>query len=140
MKKNTTKCLSDLRALMRQLPNNRGSINAYIIPTDDSHQSEYISPTDERRSFISGFTGSAGTAIVTQKEALLWTDGRYYQQAEQQLDENWKLMKDGLPSTLTMSNWLSKNLAAGDRVGVDGNLLSYRVWSPLQSDLSPEGT
>lgn len=139
MKRNTGKLLSDLRALMRQLPNNGGSINAYIIPTDDSHQSEYISPTDERRCFISGFTGSAGTAIVTQREALLWTDGRYHQQAEQQLDEHWTLMKDGLPATPTMSNWLSNNLVAGDRVGVDGNLLSFRVWNPLHSELSSNG-
>lgn len=124
MKKNTSKLLRDLRALMRQLPNNGGSINAYIIPTDDSHQSEYIGKTDERRSFISGFTGSAGTAVVTEKEALLWTDGRYFQQAEEQLDENWTLMKDGLAATPTMGNWLSIHLAAGDRVGVDGNLLS----------------
>lgn len=93
MKRNTAKILNDLRALMRQLPNNGGSINAYIIPTDDRHQSEYISSTDERRSFISGFDGSAGTAVVTLNEALLWTDGRYHQQAEQQIDENWTLMK-----------------------------------------------
>lgn len=139
MKKNTGKLLSDLRSLMRQLPNNGGSVNAYIIPTDDSHQSEYISPTDERRSFISGFTGSAGTAIVTQKEALLWTDGRYYQQAEQQLDENWTLMKDGLTTTPTMGTWLANNLSAGDRVGVDGTLLSCRVWSPLYTALSSNG-
>lgn len=139
MRKNTTKLLSDLRALMRQLPNNGGSVNAYIIPTDDPHQSEYISETDQRRSFSSGFDGSAGTAIVTAKSALLWTDGRYHQQAEQQLDENWTLMKDGLPTTPTMSSWLSTNLSAGDRVGVDGNLLSFRVWSPLYNALSANG-
>lgn len=139
MKKSTAKLLNDLRALMRQLPNNGGSINAYVIPTDDSHQSEYISPTDERRSFITGFTGSAGTAVVTQKEALLWTDGRYHQQAEQQLDANWTLMKDGLSATPSINNWLCEHLSAGDRVGVDGNLLSFRVWSPMQSALSSNG-
>ncbi|XP_055310118.1 xaa-Pro aminopeptidase ApepP-like [Sitodiplosis mosellana] len=136
MRKNTTKLLTDLRALMRQLPNNGGAVSAYIIPTDDPHQSEYISETDERRSFISGFDGSAGTAIVTQKQALLWTDGRYHQQAEQQLDENWTLMKDGLTTTPTMSSWLSNNLSAGDQVGVDGNLLSFREWNPLYTALS----
>lgn len=140
MRKNTTKLLSDLRALMRQLPNNGGSVSAYIIPTDDPHQSEYISETDERRSFISGFDGSAGTAIVTQKQALLWTDGRYHEQAEHQLDENWTLMKDGLPTTPTMSSWLSNNISVGDRVGVDGNLLSFRVWNPLYTALSANGT
>lgn len=139
MKRNTGRLLSELRALMRQLPNNDGAINAYIIPTDDAHQSEYICPTDERRSFISGFDGSAGTAVVTQNEALLWTDGRYHQQAEQQLDENWTLMKDGLPSTPTMNSWLSNNLVAGDRVGVDGNLLSHRIWTPLSTALNSNG-
>lgn len=136
MKRSTGKILNDLRALMHQLPNNDGSIDAYIIPTDDCHQSEYISLTDERRSFVSGFDGSAGTAIVTHKEALLWTDGRYYQQAEKQLDENWTLMKDGLTTTPSMSAWLSKNLSAGDRVGVDGNLISYRSWNPIATALS----
>lgn len=100
MKRSTGKILSDLRALMRQLP-----VDAYIIPSDDRHQSEYISPADERRSFVSGFDGSAGTVLVTQKDALLWTDGRYYQQAEKQLDENWTLMKDGLPTTPNLATW-----------------------------------
>lgn len=139
MKRNTGKLLNDLRALMRQLPNNGGSINAYIIPSDDSHQSEYICSTDARRSFISGFDGSAGTAIVTLNEALLWTDGRYFQQAEQQLDENWTLMKDGLTTTPTMSNWLANNLSSGDSVGADGNLLSFRAWSPLATALHSNG-
>lgn len=139
MKKMTGKILSDLRALMRQLPNNGGTIGAYIIPTDDCHQSEYISPTDERRSFITGFDGSAGTAVVTQKVALLWTDGRYYQQAEQQLDDNWTLMKDGLATTPSIGKWLSSNLVAGDRVGVDGNLLSCRSWASYASPLASNG-
>lgn len=139
MKRNTGRLLSELRTLMRQLPSNGGSIKAYIVPTDDAHQSEYICPTDERRAFLTGFDGSAGTAVVTQNEALLWTDGRYYQQAEQQLDENWTLMRDGLPTTPTLSTWLSTNLVAGDRVGVDGNLLSYRIWSPLSTVLYANG-
>lgn len=58
-------------------------------------QSEYISNHDKRRDFLTGFTGSAGTAIVTNNEALLWTDGRYYLQASQEMDENWTLMKEG---------------------------------------------
>lgn len=59
-------------------------------------QNEYISACDERRAFITGFTGSAGVALITQTEALLWTDGRYFIQAEQQLDENWTQMKMGI--------------------------------------------
>lgn len=59
-----------------------------------SFKSEYICKSDERRAFISGFDGSAGTAVVTADKALLWTDGRYYQQAANQMDKNWILMKD----------------------------------------------
>lgn len=137
--RNTTKILTELRALMKQLPNNGGAISAYIIPSDDCHQSEYISPADERRSFVSGFDGSAGTAVVTQNEALLWTDGRYYQQAAKQNDGNWTLMKDGLPTTPSIGNWLSNKLSAGERVGVDGNLSSFRVWHPWASELASNG-
>lgn len=124
---------------MQSLPRNGGAITAYIVPSDDCHQSEYISPSDERRSFVSGFNGSAGVAVVTLREALLWTDGRYYQQAEKQLDNNWTLMKDGLPSTPTLANWLASNLSPGDRVGVDGDLLSFRVWSPMLTALASNG-
>lgn len=136
--RSTTKILTELRALMKQLPNG-GAINAYIIPSDDSHQSEYISPADERRSFVSGFDGSAGTAIVTENEALLWTDGRYYLQAAKQIDSNWTLMKDGLSATPTIGNWLANNLTSGARVGVDGSLLSFRVWNPLATELASNG-
>lgn len=94
---------------------------------------------DERRRFITGFTGSAGTAVVTQTEALLWTDGRYYQQATKQLDENWKLMKDGLPDTLTIVQWLQKHCKEGDRVGVDANLYSTRAWNNLVTAFENEG-
>lgn len=95
-------------ALLEQLRSHMGNtkyvpepIHAYIIPSGDAHNSEYIAACDERRAYISGFTGSAGTAIVTLDSALLWTDGRYYLQASQEMDGNWTLMKDGLPSTLT---------------------------------------
>lgn len=124
-----------LRKLMNELPKNEGSIAAYIIPSDDAHQSEYICERDERRAFISGFDGSAGTAVVTLTKALLWTDGRYYQQAAKQMDENWTLMKDNLPGTPSIQNWLAKNLPAGSRVGVDSNLMSNRGWSPIQTEL-----
>lgn len=71
------------------------AIQAYIIPSEDAHQNEYLASCDLRREFISGFSGSAGTAVVTESKAALWTDGRYYLQAEKQLDSNWILMKDG---------------------------------------------
>lgn len=74
-------------------------IAAFIVPSGDAHGSEYVSACDLRREFISGFNGSAGTAVVTPTAALLWTDGRYYLQASQQLSEDWTLMKAGLKDT-----------------------------------------
>ncbi|CAD7931975.1 unnamed protein product [Amoebophrya sp. A25] len=71
------------------------SLNAYYIPHNDAHFSEYICERDERLGYISGFTGSAGTAVITPDEALLWTDGRYFLQAEDELGKGWKLMKQG---------------------------------------------
>ena len=59
-------------------------------------QNEYLADCDNRRSYISGFTGSAGTAIVTENEACMWTDGRYFLQASEEMDDNWTLMKQGL--------------------------------------------
>ncbi|GFY79333.1 xaa-Pro aminopeptidase 1 [Trichonephila inaurata madagascariensis] len=69
--------------------------------------SEYIETCDKRRAFISGFTGSDGTAIVTEKHAALWTDGRYFLQAKQELDENWILMKMGITGTPTFDEFLA---------------------------------
>uniref|UniRef100_A0A7N8XI61 Xaa-Pro aminopeptidase n=1 Tax=Mastacembelus armatus TaxID=205130 RepID=A0A7N8XI61_9TELE len=86
---NTTLQLQELRE--RMLPLN---ISAYIIPGTDAHLSEYIAPRDARMAFMTGFTGSAGTAVVTQTKAALWTDSRYWVQAERQMDCNWELEKD----------------------------------------------
>jgi Xaa-Pro aminopeptidase len=113
--------LDSLRKLMQE----RG-IHAYYVPSEDAHQNEYIAPWDARRAFISGFTGSAGYAMVTLKQASLWTDGRYFLQAEKQLDkEHWTLMKDGLPDTPKKHEWLIKILEAGSKVGVDPLLISF---------------
>lgn len=100
--KSTTSVLKHLRLLMQDTKYVQEPLSAYIIPTSDSHNNEYLAPSDARRAYISGFTGSAGTAVVTISEARLWTDGRYYLQATQQLDSNWTLMKEGQPSTPTM--------------------------------------
>uniref|UniRef100_A0A224Z866 Xaa-pro aminopeptidase n=1 Tax=Rhipicephalus zambeziensis TaxID=60191 RepID=A0A224Z866_9ACAR len=92
--RNTGTLLKRLRALMKNTTYVSETIQAYIVPSGDAHQSEYIAPCDKRRAFLTGFSGSAGTAIVTEDHAALWTDGRYFLQAEQQLDSNWILMKD----------------------------------------------
>lgn len=132
--KDTTVKLTKLRKLISE-----NNLYAYIIPSDDAHQSEYICTRDQRRAYISGFDGSAGTALVTQKEALLWTDGRYHQQAAKQLDINWTLMKEGLPATPTLSVWLTKHMKEGQNVGVDPKLLSHRNWNPIQKGLKRYG-
>jgi Xaa-Pro aminopeptidase len=75
------------------------NIQAYIIPSEDEHQSEYVANYDKRREWISGFTGSAGVAVVTLEKAALWTDGRYFIRADQELDKAfWVLMKEGITS------------------------------------------
>uniref|UniRef100_A0A672T2Z9 Creatinase N-terminal domain-containing protein n=1 Tax=Sinocyclocheilus grahami TaxID=75366 RepID=A0A672T2Z9_SINGR len=112
---NTTLRLRDLRASMIPL-----NISAYIIPATDAHLSEYIAPRDARLAWMSGFTGSAGTAVITQNKAVLWTDSRYWIQAERQMDCNWELLRDGEDIT----NWLILEIPEGDQVGFDPFLFS----------------
>ncbi|KAF8388025.1 hypothetical protein HHK36_026691 [Tetracentron sinense] len=108
-----------LRAL-RELFSRPGiGIDAYIIPSQDAHQSEFIAECFMRRSYISGFTGSAGTAVVTKDKAALWTDGRYFLQAEKQLSPSWILMRAGNYGVPTTSEWLNDVLAPGCRIGID---------------------
>ena len=96
--------LSALRRRMNEL-----DLDVYLIPTDDPHLSEYVPDAYMRRAFLTGFTGSAGTAVVTNDEALLWTDSRYWNEANLQLDgELWTLQKSGLESTPTIPKWLAE--------------------------------
>jgi len=136
--------LTRLRQLMSSHTRNNTpeSLHALIVPSGDAHQSEYIAECDCRRAFVSGFTGSAGTAIVTQNEAALWTDGRYFLQASNQLDlDNWILMKDGLPETPSRADWLCTILPSegGGKVGVDPHLLQVDEWKPLSLQLESAG-
>lgn len=98
--------LKQLRLLMHDVQYVQEPISAYIVPSCDAHNNEYLALSDRRRAFITGFTGTAGTAIITLEHACLWTDGRYYLQASQQIDSNWTLMKEGLPSTPSQSMYL----------------------------------
>jgi len=139
MKKPTGNLLKKLRKLMKNTSYVPEAINAYIIPSGDAHQSEYIAPCHMRREFISGFSGSAGTAIVTDTKALMWTDGRYYLQAEKEMDANWTLMKDGLPETPSQEDWLSKELPVGAKVGVDPYLISLDGWRRITKKLQGTG-
>jgi len=115
----TSQRLAQLRDIMKQ-----HSIDAYIVPSEDAHQSEYIADCDKRRAWISGFTGSAGVAVVTQAEACMWTDGRYFLQASKEMNQNWTLMKMGMPEVPSKEDWLSKTLPDGSRVGLDAKLIS----------------
>ncbi|KAH9038495.1 Creatinase/aminopeptidase [Lactarius pseudohatsudake] len=115
----TTERLAALRNLMAGR-----NIDAYVVPSEDQHFSEYPAECDKRRAFISGFNGSAGTAIVTKDKAYLFTDGRYFLQAEQQLDKNWTLMKQGLPDVPTWQESITKNVTSAARPGIDPELLS----------------
>jgi len=95
--------LESLRSKMEEL-----GLDAYIVPSDDPHLSEYVPPAYARRSFISGFGGSAGTAIIFKDEALLWTDSRYHNEASLQLDaSHWTLMKQGLPKVPSLTKYIS---------------------------------
>mmetsp|Transcript_1595 Transcript_1595/g.5719 ORF Transcript_1595/g.5719 Transcript_1595/m.5719 type:complete len:415 (-) Transcript_1595:2402-3646(-) len=94
-------------------------IDAFIVPSPDPHNSEYASDCFNRRTYVSGFDGSAGTAVITLKKALLWTDGRYFLQAEQQLTPAWELMKAGTPGVPTIEEWLAENVKAKGTVGID---------------------
>lgn len=92
-------------------------LDALVVPSEDYHQSEYVSSRDQRREFVSGFTGSAGVALITMNEALLWTDGRYFLQAEQQLKDQWKLMR--LLEDPNIDVWMADNLPNNAAVGTD---------------------
>ncbi|BEJ14579.1 hypothetical protein CspHIS471_0403460 [Cutaneotrichosporon sp. HIS471] len=126
--------LSALRELMRER-----NIGVYVVPSGDAHSSEYLAPCDARRAFLTGFTGSAGLAVVTQTEALCWTDGRYFLQAGNQLSSDWTLMKAGLPETPTWNNWL-KELGPTTRVGVDPTVISEKEAAPLATALATDPT
>ncbi|KAH0847014.1 hypothetical protein AYO21_02289 [Fonsecaea monophora] len=118
-KVDTTKRLSQLRELMR-----KHELDIYIVPSEDSHQSEYIAPCDARRAYISGFTGSAGTAVITLEKAALSTDGRYFNQASKQLDENWLLLKQGMEDVPTWQEWTTEQAQGGKTVGVDPTVIT----------------
>jgi Xaa-Pro aminopeptidase len=119
--------------------NNQG-IAATIIPSSDPHASEYVADHWKERQWISGFTGSAGTVVVTADKAGLWTDSRYFLQAEQQLgDSGIALFKDGLPDTPSVAEWLASVLPANSKVGINPAVFSVNAVDALQNELSAKG-
>jgi Xaa-Pro aminopeptidase len=130
--------IADLIARLRDLMKKQ-KIQAYIIPSTDPHQSEYVPALWERRSFISGFTGSAGDVVVTDETAGLWTDSRYFLQAAEELDAAvYTLFKVGMPGVPSYAEWLAANIRAGGKVGVDARLLSHKAYGSLAATLAKE--
>ncbi len=115
-------------------------LDAYIIPSSDPHQSEYVADHWKSRAWISGFTGSAGNVVVTMDHAGLWTDSRYFIQAEDQLkDSNMVLHKLNIPHTPEHVQWICENLAEGSTVGCDARLFSVSQIRRLEKRLGAKG-
>ncbi|KAM9892278.1 hypothetical protein OXX79_010132 [Metschnikowia pulcherrima] len=147
---NTSQRLEALRGAMAA-----NDVAVYIVPSEDQHQSEYVAPLDQRRSFISGFSGSAGTCIITRDIcsmndvpeglAALSTDGRYFSQANDELDFNWTLLKQGAKDMPTWEKWavqqaVQLSLDSGKKVniGVDPKLISFLLYEKLASVIQDE--
>lgn len=129
--------LARLRELMK-----REHLSAFIFPSTDAHQSEYVADHWRGREWISGFNGSAGTAVVTMKSAALWTDSRYFLAAEEQLeDTEYQLMRLEMEGTPTIAEWLGKELqdVQSPEVGLDGMVNSYNYVKDLSCSLRKLG-
>lgn len=111
---------------------NENNISHYIIPSSDPHQSEYVADYYKGRAYISGFTGSAGTLLVSEESAKLWTDGRYFIQANNELkDSGIDLMKMRTPDVSTLEEWIEENIKSGEVLGFDGSVISANQYKDL---------
>ncbi len=135
---NHTTITERIAALREELQ--REHLSAFIFPTSDAHQSEYTADHWKGREWISGFNGSAGTAVVTLNSAALWTDSRYFLAAQDQLKgTEYQLMKMKIRDTPTIAQWIGKECAAGAEVAVDGTLMTANDVQQLMIDLRKEG-
>ena len=132
---NINERIEALREVMR-----REHLSAFIFPSTDPHQGEYIPDHWKGREFISGFNGSAGTAVVTMKSAALWTDSRYFIAAEEQLKgTEYQLMKLKIEGTPTIADWIGSECGPGAEIGVDGMVNSASFVKELIADLRKQG-
>ncbi len=116
------------------------SITAFIVPSTDPHLSEYVASHWKIREWITGFTGSAGTAVILENQAGLWTDSRYFIQAEEQLNETGiTLYKEMVAGTPTIADYLCQQLKSGDTVGIDGKMFSVEQVEQLTKKLWKHG-
>ncbi|KAM7094811.1 xaa-Pro aminopeptidase 2 [Ciconia maguari] len=129
---NTTARLATLRDIMRA-----HGVHAYIVPSTDAHMSEYIAERDSRLGWLTGFTGSAGTGVVTQDKAALWTDSRYWTQAERQLDCNWELQRTTWIESIGL--WILEAVPAGGNISLDPFLFSIDTWNSYSRALHGSG-
>lgn len=133
MKQSIKERIHALRMAFR--PNN---IKAFIIPSTDPHLSEYVAPYWMSREWISGFTGSAGTAVILMDKAGLWADSRYFLQAEKELEGSGiTLYKEMLPETPSITKFLCQNLKPGESVSIDGKMFSVQQVEQMKEDLAP---
>lgn len=133
MKQSIKERIHALRMAFR--PNN---IKAFIIPSTDPHLSEYVAPYWMSREWISGFTGSAGTVVILMDKAGLWTDSRYFLQAEKELEGSGiTLYKEMLPETPSITEFLCQNLKPGESVSIDGKMFSVQQVEQMKEDLAP---
>ncbi|XP_013797686.1 xaa-Pro aminopeptidase 2 isoform X5 [Apteryx mantelli] len=128
----TTARLAALRGAMKA-----HSIDAYIVPATDAHMSEYIAERDSRLGWVTGFTGSAGTGVVTLDKAALWTDSRYWTQAERQMDCNWELQRTTWIESIGL--WILEAVPAGGNVSLDPFLFSIDTWNSYSEALHGSG-
>lgn len=132
MKQTVNQRIEALRQVMR-----RQGMNALIIPSTDPHSGEYVPDHWKAREWISGFSGSAGTAVVTLQKAALWTDSRYFIQAAAQLQgSEFQLMKDRLPETPSIVEWLGEVLQPGEVVGIDPWVTTMQEAEAMQAELA----
>ena len=135
MSKSTLPRLNALREEM-----GKAGITAFIIPGTDPHQSEYYATHWAARTWITGFNGSAGTAVVTTNQAGLWTDSRYFLQAAQQLEgSGFDLFKEGLPDTPTIEQWLLTTLPQGATIAIDGTLFGATKAAAMKQNFERHG-
>lgn len=120
--------IKQIREIMK-----KHKIDFYIAPSADAHQSEYVADYYRGRAYLSGFTGSAGTLLVGLNEAKLWTDGRYFIQAEEQLkDTGIDLMKIAVEGYETLNEWIAANIKEGNVLSLDGNCYSFNQYKELK--------
>jgi Xaa-Pro aminopeptidase len=126
-------------AALRKLMEREG-VQAYLVPSTDAHNSEYLPECWKRREWISGFTGSAGDVVITRDKGGLWTDGRYFLQAEEQLEGSGiDLHKMGVPDAVKLEEWVAKELREGEKLGIDPKLISVEGANKFSKALKERG-